>query len=172
MKDNGINSSKISLKLPNRISGITRHEQRLTNNDSIKETLEQLRIQNQSKNDFNSNSQISSSQNRICLSNQSTLRLKRRNKNRRQFKRKKKKRKKSAFDSNQITKLINEKSNFSEIGNLCLQELLKNNLTHKLDELYSCKEEETEDEVVHTNNIGTVKQQIKISNTNCSCRIF
>ena len=166
------NPSEISLQFPNRFSRISRDIPRNTSNQFDMETINQLLDVDQTKREFLTQSRISNSKIDPLFSNKSTVRINGRNKKRRRFRGRKKKHKKSAFDSKKFSDLFTKNSDFTEIGNLALQELLKNNVSHKLDEIYSCKESESEDEVVYRNHIGTVEQKIKVSNTNCSCRVF
>jgi hypothetical protein len=166
------NPSEISLQFPQRISRISSNRQRSTNNESLMRTLENLSNQRQYQSQSRLNSSHFQSRNNITYSDAGTIKRKRKNRKKKEKKQRQKKRLTSRTNKKKLTDVLGQNSDFTEIGNIALNDLLNKNLTKPLDDIESCNENGSEDEVNYVNNINTVKQKVKVSNVNCSCRVF
>ena len=165
-------TSEISLQIPQRISRITTNRRTTNNDESLLRALEYLSNQPNGPADSTLNSRHSRNRNNLSYSNASTIKRKRKHLRKRKRKLNNKKRLNPRSHDKNLIELIGKTSDFTEIGNIALNDLLRNNLSSKLHDIESCNESEQHDEVQHINNIQNIEQKVKVSNVNCSCRVF
>ena len=174
--------SESSLQFPTRMSGISRQQMNFSRDESVLKLLETETsgLQGEMRDSSHFLSRVSNSKADLFRSQRDTIKLRRRGMKRKRKRERQRRPKKgvkmrareSGLSVTELTKLINQNSDFTEIGNLALRNLVTNNLGQGLNQIESCGEGESEKEVLFENKVDNVQQQIKVSNVNCSCRVF
>lgn len=166
--------SENSLQFPQRSSGISRLPLSSSEQFSLFSNLDPELPNTSQQNTSNYSTNLSRRRAELFRSQRSTLKFNRSalKKGKRRRKKKRMRREKKQKESKKLTDLNNQNSDFTEIGNLAMQNLLNKGLGGQLNQIPSCGESGSELDVIYQNEVENVQQQVKVSNVNCSCRVF